>query len=61
MIKHEEYIKMKGEKARCPYGRKTDVGDVRCVNCMFNKIGVQMCMGDAESVKKHQKKLGLDY
>lgn len=52
---------MKAEKLPCPYGRKTNVGDTRCINCIFNRIGSDMCMGTKEKVRQHVKFLDLNY
>lgn len=61
MLKKEEYQEMKAEKLPCPYGRKTNVGDTRCINCIFNRIGSDMCMGTKEKVRQHVKFLDLNY
>lgn len=61
MLTKEKYGELRSLKAKCPYGRDTIVGGRRCINCIFNRLGSDACYGDKESVKKHVRRLGLDY
>lgn len=59
MLTKENYKKMLG--AKCPYGRKTNIGDTKCVNCRFFHIDEECCSGEAETVIRHMRNLKLDY
>lgn len=52
---------MKEKRKPCPYGRKTKVGDTRCMNCRFHHIKENICSGDAETVIRHMRNLKLGY
>ena len=62
MLAQKEFQNKKGGK--CPYGRKTNVGDVRCMNCKFHHIMSEYCSGDADTVQEHMRrmmKIGVKY
>lgn len=59
MLTKREFQEMKG--VRCPYGRETNVGDVRCTNCRLHHIDNDYCSGDTDTVRRHMKNLKLDY
>lgn len=61
MLDREDYTDLKEKKAMCPYGRKTAVGGTRCLNCIFNRLGSDSCLGDRDLVRRHMRRLGLDY
>lgn len=59
MLTQKEFQDKKGGK--CPYGRKTNVGDTLCMNCKFHHIESEYCSGDADTVRRHMKNLKLGY
>lgn len=59
MLTQKEFLNKKG--STCPYGRKTNVGDTRCMNCRFHHIDNDYCSGDTDTVRRHMKNLKLDY
>lgn len=59
MMTNKEFQEMEG--AVCPYGRKTNVGDTRCMNCKFHHIESEYCSGDTDTVRRHMKNLKLEY
>lgn len=59
MLTQKEFLNKKG--STCPYGRKTNVGDTRCMNCRFHHIDNDYCSGDTDTVRRHMKNLKLGY
>ena len=59
MLTQKEFQDKRGGK--CPYGRKTNVGDTRCTNCKFHHIEKEYCSGEVDTVMKHMRTLKLDY
>ena len=59
MLTQKEFQDKKG--GECPYGRKANVGDTRCMNCKFHHIEKEYCSGDTDTVRRHMKNLKLDY
>ena len=59
MLTHNKFIEKRDTP--CPYGRKANVGDVRCMNCRFHHIEKEYCSGEVDTVMKHMKILKLDY
>lgn len=60
-LTYDELQEMKGNEEPCPFGRETLVGGVRCHNCYFNHFEDGACYGNTEGVRKHMRRLGLDY
>lgn len=60
-LTYDELQEMKKNEEICPFGRETLVGGVRCRNCYFNHLEDGACYGDKESVKRHRKRLDLEY
>lgn len=59
MLTQKEFQDKKGGK--CPYGRNTNVGDTRCMNCKFHHIEKEYCSGEFDTVYAHMRRLKLDY
>lgn len=60
-LTYEELQEMKSNEEMCPFGRQTLVGGIRCRNCAFNHLDDGGCYGNTEDVRKHMRRLGLDY
>ena len=60
-LTREEMLMMRQNADMCPFGMETLVGGVRCRNCTFNHLEDGACYGDNESVKRHRRRLGLEY
>ena len=59
MLTQKEFQNKKGR--RCPYGRKNNIGDIRCMNCRFHHILSEHCSGEPDTVRIHMKNLKLGY
>ena len=59
MLTKKEFQDKKGRK--CPYGRKTNVGDTRCMNCKFHHIMNEYCSGEPDTVREHMRHINLGY
>ena len=53
--------RLKEEEAMCPFGRQTVVGSTKCCNCIFNRLDDGGCYGNTDDVRRHMRRLGLDY
>ena len=60
-LSKDELARLKEEEAMCPFGRQTIVGSTKCCNCIFNRLDDGGCYGNTEDVRKHMRRLGLDY
>ena len=47
--------------AMCPFGRNTEVGGIRCENCIFHRLSDDACYGSKEKVMEHRRRLRLEY
>ena len=59
MLTQKEFKKREG--TRCPYGRDTNVGGIKCINCIFHHIEKEYCSGEFDTVYAHRRRLNLDY
>ena len=59
MLTQKEFKKLEG--TRCPYGRKTNVGSKKCINCKFHHIEKEYCSGEFDTVYAHMRRVKLDY
>lgn len=60
-LTREELARLSEEEAICPFGRKMAVGSTRCDNCIFNRLEDGGCYGNTDDVRRHMRRLGLDY